>query len=485
MAIYPDRLNFTWKRWSKHQINSRMLSTPDKIKHLFWRSGFGLSPKEWEIAKDQSLSQALDQIFSKAAKAKKVSAEYQDKTAKEFKKLSKEERKQALKKEQELIFQQNADWVMRMAKPSESALLEKMCLFWHGHFACITKGSKLAHRQLNTIRTHALGNFKTLVHAMAKDVSMIRFLNNQQNKKKQPNENFARELLELFTIGRGHYTEQDIKEAARAFTGWSSDLRADFKFKKHNHDYGLKTFMGQTGNFDGGDIIEIILSRRETAEFITRKVYRFFVNDKISEQQVVKLSERFYNSGYDIKDLMHTIFSNDWFYNPKNIGVKIKSPVELIAGIIRSLDVRFEQVASIIFIERALGQILFKPPNVAGWAGGKNWIDNSTLMLRLNLVAYLFQAVDVHFKIKEAFESKKRNKAIRKIRADIDLNAIIDQYSGKEDTQIFEDLSNYLLQTPVNFDLKSMTPYLAKNNKEDFIKSLILRLMSLPEFQVC
>ncbi|MFT5386611.1 MAG: hypothetical protein ACI81W_004024, partial [Saprospiraceae bacterium] len=314
-----------------------MVSTPDKIKHLYWRSGFGLSPIEWENVKDQSLRESLDQIFLKSSPAHEISGNYENRTRRAFNTLDKEERKVALKQERQLVLQQNVDWVIRMADPTESALLEKMCLFWHGHFACISKGSKLAYQQLNTIRAHALGNFKAFVHAMAKDVSMIRFLNNQQNRKQQPNENFARELMELFTIGHSNYTEQDIKEAARAFTGWSSDQGGDFKFKKSNHDYSLKTFMGQTGNFDGGDIIDIILSRKETAQFITRKIYRFFVNDRIDEQHVAELSTRFYNAGYDIKDLMFTIFSADWFYESKNIGVKIKSPVVLLAGVMRCL----------------------------------------------------------------------------------------------------------------------------------------------------
>ncbi|MFT5765172.1 MAG: hypothetical protein ACI8X3_002609 [Saprospiraceae bacterium] len=462
-----------------------MVSTPDKIKHLYWRSGFGLSPIEWENVKDQSLRESLDQIFLKSSPAHEISGNYENRTRRAFNTLDKEERKVALKQERQLVLQQNVDWVIRMADPTESALLEKMCLFWHGHFACISKGSKLAYQQLNTIRAHALGNFKAFVHAMAKDVSMIRFLNNQQNRKQQPNENFARELMELFTIGHSNYTEQDIKEAARAFTGWSSDQEGDFKFKKSNHDYSSKTFMGQTGNFDGGDIIDIILSRKETAQFITRKIYRFFVNDRIDEQHVAELSTRFYNAGYDIKDLMFTIFSADWFYESKNIGVKIKSPVVLLAGVMRCLHVRFDGIQAVIFIERALGQVLFNPPNVAGWLGGKNWIDNSTLMLRLNFVTYLFQAGEVKFKVKEAFEAKKRNKAFRKIQASVDLNPLIGLYTKKNEAQIFDTLSNFLVQAPIRLDLNDINTFLKRNNKEDFIKTLALRLMSLPEYQVC
>jgi len=462
-----------------------MLRTSDKIKHLHWRSGFGLSPEEWKLVKDQPFQNVLDQLFAQANSAGNISTAFQERIEKEFKKLDKEERKLLLKREKELIREQNFSWLKRMADPKESALLEKMCLFWHGHFACVTKASKLASQQLKTIRKHALGNFRSFVHAMAKDVSMIRFLNNQQNRKRQPNENFTRELLELFTIGRGHYSEQDIKEAARAFTGWSSDFKGDFKFKKRHHDFGEKTFMNKSGAFDGGDIIDMILDRPETAEFITRKVYRFFVSETVDERLVSQLAKRFYNSNYDIKDLMYTIFSSDWFYNPALIGNQIKSPVVLLAGIMRSLQVRFDNANPVLFIERALGQILFKPPNVAGWAGGKNWIDNSTLMLRLNLSAYLFQAVDISFKTKEEFEAKKRNKTIRKIKASVNLSPLLNQYTSKSETVIFVELSKYFVQSPMNMELSKFQPFLSQNSKKDFIQSLVIRLMSLPEYQVC
>lgn len=462
-----------------------MLTSSDKIKHLYWRAGFGLSLEELKNIKGQSLDSTVHSLFKKAKEVKKVSSEYQNKSQLEFKKLSDEERKEVLKKEKQLILRQNADWVARMANPKESALLEKMSLFWHGHFACTSKSSKLAYQQLNTIRKHALGNFRSFVHAMARDVSMIRFLNNQQNRKKQPNENFARELMELFTIGRGNYTEQDIKEAARAFTGWSSDFKNEYKFKKHQHDFGQKTFMGKEGTFNGDDIINIILDRKETAYFICRKIYRFFVNDKLNEKQVKLLAERFYQTDYDIKDLMLTIFKSDWFYAPENIGVKIKSPVELMAGIMRTLNVEFDGTLPVAFIERALCQVLFDPPNVAGWAGGKSWIDNSTLMLRLNLVGYLFLATDVHFKVKGDFEMKKRNKAVRKIKATVNLKPLISNWSKKENKQIFNELSHLLIQPALKSNYESVSPFLVKSNKEDFIKSSLLRLMSLPEYQLC
>ena len=370
--------------------------------------------------------------------------------------MSKEEIVARRKQERQLVAKQNIIWINRMADPAHNAFLERMTLFWHGHFACQTKISGLAIAQINTIRQHALGNFRDLVLAIAKDASMIRFLNNQQNRKKTPNENFARELLELFTIGRGNYTEQDIKEAARAFTGWSSNLQGEYVFRQRQHDYGVKTFFGKTGNFDGTDIIDLILERRETANFIAKKVYRYFVNDQPDEAIIKQLGQTFYNSGYDIGHLLRTIFETDWFYHPKNMGTKIKSPVELLAGMMRSLNVKFEQDNALIFVQRALGQILFNPPNVAGWPGGKSWIDNSTLMLRLNLANYLFLSSDVNLRVKDELEAKKRGKAMKKLTAQIDLIPIYNLTAGLSKAAIFEKLSAYFLpegqSTPTSND---------------------------------
>ncbi|MEM9819648.1 MAG: DUF1800 domain-containing protein, partial [Bacteroidota bacterium] len=343
-----------------------------KVQHLYWRAGFGQSPAEWKAQENQSLSTIIHQLFTAAQNARELPTST-SLISREMAAMNESSKKEKRKQARRAVLRLNQEWIERMANPSHPVLLEKMTLFWHGHFACITRQPHLAGQQLQTIRQHALGNFKDLVLAMAKDVSMIRFLNNQQNKKRKPNENFARELMELFTIGRGNYTEQDIKAAARAFTGWSSNLRGEYKFKRRQHDYGSKTFMGKTGNFGGEDIIDILLERRETAQFISRKVYRYFVNEKVDERRVSALAAQFYQSNYNITALMKQIFSSDWFYAPENVGVKIKSPIELLVGMMRSLNVQFAQAKGMLFVQKALGQILFRPPNVAGWPGGKSW----------------------------------------------------------------------------------------------------------------
>jgi len=468
------------------------MNTQKRLQHLHWRAGFGLSPKEWKINYRQSTQKAIDRLFKKAHQASQIkivkngngiqTSMNDDSMNMENPAAAKKEKR---KQNRLRLSAHNTDWVLRMANPNESALLEKMCLFWHGHFACRSKKPDWARKQLNTIRTHALGNFRDLVLGIAKDGSMIRYLNNQQNKKKKPNENFAREVMELFTIGIGNYTEQDVKEAARAFTGWATNGMGDYKFKKRHHDFGSKTFMGKTGEWNGDDILDIILEKRETADFIARKAYRFFVNEKIDERNIQYLSKIFYDSNYDIEKLMRGIFESDWFYEKKNVGVKIKSPVELMAGMIRTFEVEIKNPASLIFVEKVLGQILFHPPNVAGWPGGKSWIDNSTLMFRLNFANVLFQNSKLNLKFKEEFEAQKRNKRKRNIQASVNFEPFYNLFKRENKNQLMDKMGRFLLQTQHPLKEEMFQDFVITSDQKDLIQTLCLRMMSLPEYQLC
>ena len=191
--------------------------------------------------------------------------------------------------------------------------------------------------------------------------------------------------MELFTLGRGNYSENDIKDAARAFTGWSANVKGEFVFRKFQHDTGNKTVLGRSGNFDGDDVLNILLEEKQTAKYITQKIYRFFVNEEINKEKNEWLADRFYKSDYNIASLMEDIFTADWFYEEKNIGSKIKSPVELLVGIQRMLPMELENEEALMVLQRILGQLLFYPPNVAGWPGGKSWIDSSSLMMRMRI----------------------------------------------------------------------------------------------------
>lgn len=448
-----------------------------QLLHLYRRAGFGLSPAEWQNRRNWSVKRAVDDLFSRA-KNQSPLPEGNNPDYTNVGMMSAANRQERQKMERQRLMQLNHGWISRMADPAESNLLERMCFFWHGHFACETKFGLLATRQLNTLREHALGNFRNLVLAIARDPSMIRYLNNQQNRKRSPNENFARELMELFTIGRGNYTEKDVKEAARAFTGWSGDRAGNYVFRTRLHDYGEKTFLGKTGDFNGEDIIDIILEQNETARFVCRKVYRHFVGEEVDEQRVDELADGFRASGYNIEKLMRAIFTSDWFYAPENVGNRIKSPIELLAGLMRHLGVSNIATQGVIILQRALGQMLFRPPNVAGWPGGRTWIDNSTLLLRLNLAAALYQAADFNFELAPELEQENK-KQLRRLNAEIDTTPLVAltqdaRAVGKE--QAFDGLVEFLLATP---------PPALKTGPEPKAELVALRLMSLPEYQLC
>jgi uncharacterized protein (DUF1800 family) len=456
-----------------------------QLLHLYRRAGFGLSPAEWQTRRNWTLDQAVNDLFRRAANPALL-PEGTNPDYSQGRQMMATNRRENQKKERQRMMQINHAWIGRMAAPEESALLERMCFFWHGHFACEVKFGLLGIRQLNTFRQHSLGNFRDLLLAVARDPAMIRYLNNQQNKKRSPNENFARELMELFTIGRGNYTETDVKEAARAFTGWSGNLKGEYFFRQRQHDEGKKTFMGKTENFDGDDIIDIILEQPATARFICGKVYRHFVNEEVNEQHVNALAAGFRSSGYDIEALMRSVFTSDWFYAPENVGNKIKSPIELLAGAMRQLEVSGVPPRSLFFLQQALGQTLFRPPNVAGWPGGRTWIDNSTLLLRLNLAAAIFQAADFDFELAPELEQDNK-KQLKRLNATINtapLAALMAQNNtgdGAQDAKMVntpspsENLVKYLLAAP---------PPPLKTRPNPTPELMALRLMSLPEYQL-
>ena len=458
-----------------------------KVKHLYLRMGFGLSPEEFKDYQDKSLESHLNMLFQGASKPLKTlkvgdlsaftSQTENPKGAK--RKLLKDKGKEALVK-------CNVAWLNKMANRHSNPLIEKMVLFWHGHFACQIKMPHLALNYHTVLQKHALGNFKDLLLAIAKDAAMIRFLNNQQNRKQNPNENFAREVLELFSLGQGNlYTELDIKEAARAFTGWTSSYNGAFSFKKEWHDYGKKSFMGKTGHFGGEDIINIILEQKQTARFIANKVYRYFVNEQIDQEKIEDLANVFYSSNYDIKSLIRYLLESPWFYAPQHIAAKIKSPIELVVGMMRQLNLNFLDNKTPLFLQKALGQTLFVPPNVAGWKGGKSWIDNSSLLLRLNLAYSLFNSKEVQIKVKEEFEAKQRNPLSKKMTVTVDLEFLLKTYQKLPMDARYQALHDYVLQTKKPLDQVPFKNFISFESDENHIASILLCLMSSPEYQMC
>jgi uncharacterized protein (DUF1800 family) len=277
-------------------------------------------------------------------------------------------------------------WADRMVATNRP-LEEKIALFWHGHFATgeeKIRDYRKMEQQLALFHRHATGSFHELLVDVARDPAMLAYLDAAQNVKGAPNENFAREVMELFTMGVGHYTERDIREAARAFTGWIDDDLA-FKLDADKHDDGQKTFLGRTGNFDGVDILTSILEQKVTAEFIAGKLYRFFVREELSEPLHGKLGALLRDNNYEIAPLLRTLFLSRDFYSAPSFGTRIKGPVELVVSTYRKLGVkRLPGIPDLNVVSRELGQILLNPPTVAGWAQGRTWITPGLLLARGN-----------------------------------------------------------------------------------------------------
>lgn len=277
-------------------------------------------------------------------------------------------------------------WANRMVS-SPRPLQEKMALFWHGHYAVNEAKVRDYRKLLNELElfeNQGLGNFRNLMVAVAQDPAMLTFLDAGVNVKGAANENFAREIMELFTMGVGNYAEKDIREAARAFTGWNS-VDVKFVVNKDKHDDGVKTFLGKTGPFDGVDVIDIIMQQPATADFIAGKIYRYFVRQDLPPELQKKLGAVLRDSKYEITPLLETIFLSRDFYSPAAVGTQIKSPVQLAVSTYRKLGLTSAPgVPDFNSATSALGQRIFAPPTVAGWAGGQSWVTPGLLLERGN-----------------------------------------------------------------------------------------------------
>jgi uncharacterized protein (DUF1800 family) len=465
------------------------MNQQEKIQHLLSRASFGARYEDLKRLQKLSLKSVLDSLFEDSATIEEIIlVEGKSPKASEIMATTKQEKKELLGKSRMLLKQLNVKWLEHIAQ-TKAQLREKMTLFWHGHFACQPKSIYTAQVQINTLRKLALGKFGDLVMYIAKDPAMIAFLNNQQNRKRKPNENFARELMELFTLGRGNYTEKDIKESARAFTGWSFD-GDEYIFRSFHHDFDEKTFLGKSGNFNGEDIIQIILQKPETARFIVGKIYRFLVNEEEPNPQIINsLAERFFASNYDISALLKDIFMSDWFYDPKNVGNHIKSPIEYIVGLQRQLGLKFTQEQSPIFVQKVLGQMLLYPPNVAGWKGGRAWIDSSTLLFRLQFPYGIYKATEISIQAKEEEDVQKKdlvNQNLRRYQAEYDWRELDKNFGMYRDTNtLIEDLANYLLQTPSKALKKWKDDISTKPISTELIHEVAVMIASLPEYQLC
>jgi uncharacterized protein (DUF1800 family) len=492
----------------KNKFSIMPQSNRIKNQHLLWRAAFGpmaenvasldsISTKElWKTLLNTSADAPVKMNVATDPRTDKAYMN-EDGTQMQYREMDAITRKLLAVQYRDDLKNMNIAWLNNMIN-SKAQLREKLSFFWHGHFACRARNAMYSQDLFNIIKENALGNFGDMLRAVSKSPAMLQFLNNQQNRKGHPNENFAREVMELFTLGRGNYTEVDVKEAARAFTGWSFDKDGGFIFKKKVHDSDSKTVLEQTGNFDGDDVLNILLKNPQTANFICKKMYKFFVNEKVDDANVQYLAKRFFKNNYDIKKLLEDIFTSDWFYDEKNIGTKIKSPVELMVGIRRFLPLTMDNDDAQLLFQRVLGQILFYPPNVAGWPGGKSWIDSSTLMVRLQIPQALSSKDAIEIKPKSdddtnmgMTEEKKMRIGKKAVFSKTGASSVIDWkvvetiFAKTERPKLANTIIDSLLQTKGRIADNVLVNYYNNENRENYIKSVVINVMSTPEYQLC
>ena len=348
-----------------------------RIAHLLRRAGFGGSPEEIETYLRLGFDAAVDrlvnyeQIPNDALEARVAEAE-------------------AAFGERVRLPELQLLWLTRIlhtARPLE----EKMVLFWHNHFA--TANTKvgappLMYAQNQLFRQHAMGSFRELLYGVSRDPAMLRWLDSNSNRRASPNENYARELMELFTMGVDQYSQDDVTEAARAFTGWFFNRELGFVFNRNQHDFGEKTYLGRTGDWDGDDIVNIILEQPVTAEFIAGKMFAFFVHDHPTPGTIASLASGFRSTDYNVRELVRSILRSPEFSSEEAYHRLIKSPVELVIGGIKQTGVS-EINRNLLGVLNRMGMTLYNPPDVSGWDWGTAWIGSATLLERVNFANFL------------------------------------------------------------------------------------------------
>ncbi len=416
----------------------------DAARHLLNRTGFDAHPARIEATALQSRRDAVESILAGTLTAARTPAPAwigEFISPQRVRNLSDADRKQFQRQQVERAFELKNWWVTEMLTTA-SPFTERMTLFWHNHFTSSlqkVRSGTLVYRQNVLLRRHALGNFAQLLKAVSKDPAMLVYLDSATNRRGQPNENFAREVMELFTLGEGSYTEQDIREAARAFTGWSIDPGSgDFLMRPMAHDPGVKTVLGKSGEFNGDDVLGILLARPETAEFVVAKLWKEFVSPQPDPGEVKRIAALFRGSGYDIKTALRALFASDAFFAAQNHGALIKSPVDLVIGTMRQFNVGYSDPLPLTFLLRTLGQDLFSPPNVKGWPGGDAWINSTTLLARRQFLERLFRVDESRMQMQMADGRMKGINALGEGRERFMRAALDIRFSGSEWLKQFE-----------------------------------------------
>jgi len=377
-------------------------------------------------------------------------------------------------------------WIDRLAKtprPTE----ENLTLLWHNHFATRHRDVRdafLMQQQNAFFREHANGSFADLAMGIVHDPAMIKFLNNDKNNKARPNENLARELMELFTLGEGHYTEDDIKQGARALTGYHFDDN-EFVLNERQHDTGKKTILGQTEKFNGKSFVKLLLEHKACSRYIALKIYLHFVADVSDDwdlldgptRQVVDgLADQLRRENFEIKPVLATLLKSKHFYDQGIVGKKIKSPVQIVAGTVHQTGAPLRDGRTIVTALKGMGQDLFEPPSVAGWEGGKAWINTSTLFMRQNTCTYLLTGA-------------MPGKTFKKIDVKYNPMPLLDGLKDRSAKAVVDHLCDAMLGEYVPAARReSLVTFMNERDKgvtADALVALLLLITAMPEYQLC
>lgn len=483
-----------------------------KAAHLLNRAGFGGPPSEIQKLADLGLDQAVARLLDYEKIPDPTPnpgwAKPDPEGVKKYREIVRtgtpEEKKQAQRERNQLERQRMIElrgwWLQRMAT-GPRPFQEKMVLFWHGHFATSVDKVKNPYymwRQNELFRRLATGNWQQLLLDAGKDPAMLVWLDQAQSRRQHANENFAREVMELFTLGQGNYTEKDVTEAARALTGWSLDPQTEqYIYRPRFHDDTDKTIFGQTGNFDGDDFIRMIIARPQSARFITAKIWNYFAGQMPSEELNTQLAAVFRANGNNFKPFLRVLFHSQEFYGDDIIRNQVKSPVQWLVSSVRMLENQLPPPIVSWAMLRQLGQDLFAPPNVKGWDGGITWISTNTLLTRYNDAQSLVEgtlppltAGDYAKKPGKAGNGKQMRamKALQRVRmGGMNVEKVLTPDERDDKGTIVAALEMRLFQTSLSADqeqtLREFLEAKTKLTDADIITATRL-MMSTPEFQV-
>jgi uncharacterized protein (DUF1800 family) len=442
--------------WETYEPTAERPWTRQLAAHLYRRAGFSANSTDLEKAIESRPEELVQQFIADSTEAN------------EF-------RKQADSLAQTIVAAENpkqlaAAWTYRLLYTPHQ-LLEKTVLFWHGHFA--TSAAKVNNAEImwaqnQLLREHALGDFETLVQGISRDPAMLIYLDSVTNRKSHPNENYARELMELFCLGEGNYSERDVQQLARCFTGWEIKNK-QFRKNVYQHDNGPKQLLGANGNFDGEEAVKIVLAQEAMPYFIVGKLIRYFVCDEPqpSRELIAPLAETFRQNGGKIGPVIQRILSSNLFYSEHAIARKVRSPIELAIGLLRALSGTTNTVRLADSLTK-LGHGLFYPPNVKGWDGGRAWINSSTLLGRANLIRQIIDHETTRF-------------------AGTSLKELINAHSLKSPAEIVRWFSDLLLAIPPAPSVENQLVELmgaTAQPSEETLREVLHALCTLPEFQL-